>query len=427
MYAKHQLPRWCFLIRFARVASDSSCVDCLFSISSTSYYTHCNNFCNKFVSTCPILYLCLILSDLLTSCPSLSTIGNMNEPIRKKNILNLIKYHIEENDHGFRNEAYEIARSFDSSGDHQLSEYILGLLSDVNTFVPQGFSYSSPFLTKVSTNTGVLPLPTSIQEDIIGVVNAVSRDVGINKFLFEGHPGTGKTESAKQVARILQRELYMVDFERIIDSKMGQTSKNIAAMFNELQHLPHPEQLVVLFDEIDAIALDRVNNNDIREMGRATSSVLKGMDSLNESIVLIATTNLYSKFDNAMIRRFDFAVNFDRYSRDDLLDIAEVIAGELLDKFGTLTRDKRLLRKIINTMKDIPYPGELRNTIKSSISFSDPTKPSDYFVKLYRACNGQSGVIDIEKLQKQEFTLREMEALTGRSRSQLSRDLTGDA
>jgi SpoVK/Ycf46/Vps4 family AAA+-type ATPase len=91
-------------------------------------------------------------------------------------------------------------------------------------------------------------------------------------------------------------------------------------MFNELQHLPHPEQLVVLFDEIDAIALDRVNNNDIREMGRATSSVLKGMDSLNESIVLIATTNLYSKFDNAMIRRFDFAVNFDRYSRDDCFE-----------------------------------------------------------------------------------------------------------
>lgn len=351
----------------------------------------------------------------------------MNEAIRKKNILNLIKYHVEDNDHAFRNEAHEIARYFDSVGDHQLSEYVLALLSDVNTFIPQGFSYSSPFLTKVSLNTGTLPLPVVIKDDIIGVVNAVSRNVGINKFLFEGHPGTGKTESAKQIARILERELYMVDFENIIDSKMGQTSKNIASMFNELQHLPHPEQLVVLFDEIDAIALDRVNNNDIREMGRVTSSVLKGLDNLHESIVLIATTNLFKKFDTALTRRFDFVVNFDRYTREDLLDIADVISSELLDVFSTLTRDKKLLRKIINTMETIPYPGELRNIIKSSISFSDPTKQGDYFVKLYRACNGQNGLIDINNLQKQGFTLREMEVLTGRSRSQLSRELAAEA
>lgn len=350
----------------------------------------------------------------------------MNESIRKKNILNLIKYHAENNDAAFRAEAYEIARYFDASGDQQLSEYILALLSDVNTFVPQGVSYNSPYLTKVDTTTGTLPLPVPIKDDIVGIVNAVSRNVGIKKFLFEGHPGTGKTESAKHVARILERELFVVDFENIIDSKMGQTSKNIATMFGELRHLPHPERVVVLFDEIDALALDRVSTNDIREMGRVTSSVLKGLDALHDSIVLIATTNLYRQFDTALTRRFDYVINFDRYSREDLLDISEIIADELLDMFRSLTRDKRLFRKIVDTMTDVPYPGELRNMIKAAITFSDPAKKTDYFVKLYRACNGHQGPLDSRQLKEQGFTLREMEVLTGHSKSKIARELAED-
>lgn len=351
--------------------------------------------------------------------------SNMNDHIRKRNILNLIKYHAEKNEPGFRNEAYEIARYFDSIGDYQLSEYILALLSDVNTFVPQGASYSSPYLTKVNINTGTLPLPTPIKDDVVGVINAINHNVGVHTFLFEGHPGTGKTESVKHVARILERELYVVDFESIIDSKMGQTSKNIAAMFNELDHLPHPERIVVLFDEIDALALDRINSNDIREMGRVTSSVLKGLDSLNDAVVLIATTNLYSKFDTALTRRFDAIVNFNRYSRDDLLDIADIIAEEFLGKFKNLARDKKLFRKIINTATNIPYPGELRNMIKTAITFSDPSKRYDYLTKLYKTCNEQRSSLELGYLHTQGFTLREMEVLTGRSKSQIARELAG--
>jgi hypothetical protein len=349
----------------------------------------------------------------------------MGEQMRKKNILNLIKYHAEKNDPGFRTEAYEIARYFDSIGDYRLSEYILALLSDVNTFVPQGSSYDSPYLTKVNLNTGTLPLPTRIKDDIVGVINSINHNVGINKFLFEGHPGTGKTESVKQVARILERELYAVDFETVIDSKMGQTSKNIASMFKELGQLPHPEKLVVLFDEIDALALDRVNANDIREMGRVTSSVLKGLDSLNDSILLFATTNLFGKFDPALARRFDATVNFDRYSREDLLDISEVILEDLLTKFKSLGRSKNLFRKIVDTMESIPYPGELKNTIKTSLSFSDPSNEYDYLNKLYLSINRDNQDMKLSVLQSQGLTLREMEVLTGRSKSQIARELAG--
>lgn len=54
--------------------------------------------------------------------------------MKKKNIINLIKYYSENNDMGFKNEAYEIAKDFDLSGDSQLAEYIMALLSTANTF-----------------------------------------------------------------------------------------------------------------------------------------------------------------------------------------------------------------------------------------------------------------------------------------------------
>lgn len=71
------------------------------------------------------------------------------DAMKKKNILNLIKYYSENNDSGFKSEAYEIAKYFDSIGDYQLAEYIMALLSDANTFVPQMTTNESDFLRKL--------------------------------------------------------------------------------------------------------------------------------------------------------------------------------------------------------------------------------------------------------------------------------------
>lgn len=62
-------------------------------------------------------------------------------------------------------------------------------------------------------------------------------------------------------------------------------------------------------DEIDALVLDRINTNDLREMGRVTSTFIKELDRLNENVVIIATTNLFSNFDKAIVRRFDATVS----------------------------------------------------------------------------------------------------------------------
>ena len=365
------------------------------------------------------------VSKKLTFVP-IHNIIILGDKMKKKNILNLIKYYSEKNDSAFRTEAYEIAKDFDKNGDYQLAEYIMALLSNANTFVPQMNEYKLAFFQKLSPSSSPLPLPVKIKDDIVGIVNAIGHNIGVNKFLFEGAPGTGKTETVKQIARILNRDLYQAEFDSIIDSKLGQTSKNLHSVFEEINGLPHPENIIILFDEIDALALDRMNNNDLREMGRATSTLLRELDNLNEKVIFIATTNLYKAFDKALIRRFDSVINFNRYSREDLIEVAESILSELLDKFPKAIKDIKLFRKILFLQDPMPYPGDLKNLIKTSLAFSNLNSKYDYLVRLYENITGEKINENIKKLQEQGFTVREIEKLTGISRSQVSRGLNNE-
>lgn len=343
--------------------------------------------------------------------------------MKKKNLINLIRYHEEKNETAFRTEALEVAKDFYNSGDNLIADYIMGLLSDANVFIPQGEKYDLNFFQKIEVGNSRLPLPSEITKDIYGIINAVNHNIGINKFLFEGPPGTGKTESVKQVTRILSRELYSVDFNSIIDSKMGQTQKNMTEVFSEIKMLPNPDNVVILFDEIDAIAMDRVNSRDIREMGRVTSSILKELDNLDARVIFIATTNLYKNLDKALIRRFDAVVHFDRYSREDLLDVAEAILNEYLPRFEKAGRDIKLFRKIMDLLTNIPYPGELKNIIRTSLAFSEPNSEFDYLRRLYSAVLLQEKIkeLSIKDLKDKGFTIRDIEKLTGVPKSNISR------
>lgn len=353
------------------------------------------------------------------ACDIISVVINM----KKKNVINLIKYYSEKNDIQFKNEAFEIARFFDSTGDYELAEYIMSLLSEANTFVPQNADIESIFLKKIDTTNEPLPIPTSISEDIKGMINAVNHKIGMNKYLFEGAPGTGKTESVKQIARLLNRQLLIVETSELVDSRLGQTAKNIVKVFEEINKLRYPTNYVILFDEFDVIAMDRVNSNDLREMGRATTTILKELDRLNEGIVLVATTNMFHKFDKALTRRFDAIINFNRYSREDLIEIAEIILNTYLSKFDNVKKDIRLFRKIINMFESIPYPGDLKNIIKTSLGFSNPLSEYDYLTRLFYSVKGDIKNYSISDLHIMNLTVREIEALTGISKSQVSREM----
>ena len=346
--------------------------------------------------------------------------------MKKRSVINLIRYYSEHNDPAFRTEAYEIARDFDASGDYQLAEYVMALLSDTNTFVPQtdGDSLGTDYLQKLPYTKTPLPLPKPIADDVRGVINAVGHNAGVNKFIFQGPPGTGKTETARQIARVLGRETLIVDFSSVIDSKLGQTSKNIVALFDEINSLANQGGFLVLFDEIDALALDRTDSRDVREMGRATSTFLRELERLDSQMVVIATTNLFKKLDRAIVRRFDAVIDFNRYTREDLVEIAEKITNNLLTQFDYAGKNTRLLRKIVQQAEEIPMPGDLTNMIRTSLAFSDPDNEFSYLQRLYKAIVANP-TVDIRELKELGYTVREIEILTGIPKSTVSREVKG--
>ena len=342
--------------------------------------------------------------------------------MKKQNIINLIKYHVEKNNEAFISEVAEIAREFDALGDYTVAQYLMELISSANFYVPQNSYKNLKFLQKLEYSTKPLLLPNIIEEDIMGITRAINNKLGLSKFLFYGEPGSGKTESAYQIARLLNRDILSVNFEQLVDSRLGETAKNVSLLFDEIQHLSY-NKVVVIFDEIDSLVLDRINKNDLRERGRVTSLFLKEFDKLNENIIIIATTNLYKNFDKALIRRFDSVISFDRYTQKDLIDVADSLLVTNLKKANSLRQNIRLFNKILNRLDKIPYPGDLKQIIKTAIAFSDDSNEYDYLRKIYLSLNGNLEKVDIQKLKEDGFTTREIGILSRIPKSSVSRKL----
>lgn len=344
--------------------------------------------------------------------------------MKKQSLVNLVKYHMFNNNDSFIAEVASIARDFDRDGDSITAEVLMDLISSTEYRIPQSVNYSSlTFLEKTEYSSKPLLLPDAIEEDVMGIVRAIHNKSGMSKFLFYGAPGTGKTECAYQIARMLNRDILSVDFSSLVSRYLGETAKNISLLFDEINHVPF-SNVVILFDEIDAIVMDRINNNDLREMGRVTSQFLKCFDKVNENAIIIATTNLFSSFDKALIRRFDAVISFDRYTEEDLILIADAMLTSCVKKSTHTRQDLRLFNKILRDTPDIPLPADLKQAINSAVAFSDEAYCYDYLRKLYISLH--DGVIpSIYDLKKSGYTTREIEILTHMPRSSVARKLKG--
>jgi len=157
-------------------------------------------------------------------------------------------------------------------------------------------------------------------------------------------------------------------------------------------------------------------------MARACTSLFKGMDALRGDVVLVATTNMFGRFDKALVRRFHYVVDFSRYSEKELLEIAEQMLNKYLKEASLTGRDIRLFRKVLKLAQPLPYPGVLQNLIRTAIAFSDQDDDTDYLRRLYAAIvGGESN--DVCGLKKMGLTIREVGILTRRSKSDVGRKL----
>src|SRR6187200_432917 len=127
-------------------------------------------------------------------------------------------------------------------------------------------------------------------------------------FNFAGPSGTGKTICAEAIAHSLGRRLLLVRYAELESLWMGETPKNVAAIFKTARD----EEAVLLFDEADAIASRRSTSVDTgfqRESNTVVSVLLQELEWFNG--VVIFATNLAANFDPAFERRIRTHVLFE--------------------------------------------------------------------------------------------------------------------
>jgi len=124
--------------------------------------------------------------------------------------------------------------------------------------------------------------------------------------LLAGPPGTGKTFSARILAKELDLELYKVDLSQMISKYIGETEKNISALFDDAAG----SSAILLFDEGDALFGKRTEMKDShdRHANVETAFLLQKVEAY-EGISLL-TTNFMQNIDPAFLRRFRFVVHY---------------------------------------------------------------------------------------------------------------------
>ncbi len=133
-------------------------------------------------------------------------------------------------------------------------------------------------------------------------------------FNFAGRPGTGKTICAEAIANELGRRLLVVRYAEMESLWMGETPKNVAAVFR----MARQENAVLLFDEADSIAARRSTSLDhgfLRESNTVVNVLLKELETFNG--VVIFATNLAVNFDPAFERRIRTHVLFEMPGVDE--------------------------------------------------------------------------------------------------------------
>lgn len=79
--------------------------------------------------------------------------------------------------------------------------------------------------------------------------------------LFHGLPGTGKTETALQIARATGRAVFHVDISEVKSCWYGESQKLVKGIFTDYKKLCEEEKRkpILLFNEADALLSSRHN------------------------------------------------------------------------------------------------------------------------------------------------------------------------
>lgn len=131
--------------------------------------------------------------------------------------------------------------------------------------------------------------------------------------LFNGFSGTGKTATAKRLAKTSNRSMFCVDVEKVVEKWMGDSEKNVKKIFEEYYAFSKECELTpILFFNEDSIFSKRitVSQSTDRSHNSMQNILLEQMENFKG--IAIVTSNNADKLDAAFERRFLYKVEFEK-------------------------------------------------------------------------------------------------------------------
>lgn len=128
-----------------------------------------------------------------------------------------------------------------------------------------------------------------------------------HRILLTGSPGNGKTSLAEAIATHLMYPFFVIRYENLIGSYLGETASRLNNMFNYIK----TRNCVLFFDEFDTIGKERGDTKETGEIKRVVSSLLLQMDRLPSYVVVITASNHPELLDRAVWRRFQLRLNLE--------------------------------------------------------------------------------------------------------------------
>ena len=135
-----------------------------------------------------------------------------------------------------------------------------------------------------------------------------------HKIMLVGKPGTGKTSFAEALAERLMVPLYMVRYDALIGSYLGETAMRLRQLFDFVS----TRKCVLFFDEFDTIGKERGDSHELGEIKRVVSSLLLMTDSLPSYTIVIGASNHPELLDRAVWRRFQLRVELPMPNKDSI-------------------------------------------------------------------------------------------------------------
>ena len=211
------------------------------------------------------------------------------------------------------------------------------------------------------------------------IYKAFKRDSGGGILLY-GAPGTGKTMIAKAIANEVDAKFISIKCSDIVSKWYGESEKKIKEFFTEARKY---RRSIIFFDEFDSLGVSREKDNS-HAVNMVVSELLAqidGFETIENTILLIASTNKPWNIDSALLRsgRFNKKIYVglpNHKSRCDLLiyqfkgvPIDEIDYEAIADKTDGYSNAD--IVELCNETKDIAIKRSIANNEISNITQED--------------------------------------------------------